>query len=168
MTRWAEQVLVARAAPAAVLEALALDGKSLRASAQQGADESHLLSALSHRLGVVVAQLGVTDKSHELGHLEPLLDALVLDGRVVTADALHTHEGVARQIIEGGGDYLLPVKANQPVLRSDIALVFAHSKELADTISRTQTTDSHGDRIEVRRLRTSTALRGYVAWPGHA
>jgi len=168
VTRWAEHVLAACAAPAAVLEGLALDGKTLRGSAQQGAAQSHLVSALSHRLGVVVAQLGVSDKSHELGHLEPLLDALVLDGRVITADALHTHEDVARAITQRGGDYLLPVKGNQPILRQDIALVFAHAQELADTIGQAQTTDQHGDRIETRRLCASTALEGYLSWPGHA
>lgn len=168
VTRWAEHILAACAAPAAALEALAIDGKTLRGSAGQGAAESHMLSALSHRLGVVVAQLAVADKSHELGHLEPLLDALVLDGRVVTADALHTQREVARTVVARGGDYLLPVKENQPVLRSDIALLFAHAKELADTIGHAQTTDQHGDRIEVRCLSASTALQGYVEWPGHA
>jgi predicted transposase YbfD/YdcC len=168
VTAWAERVLATCRAPAATLEALALDGKTLRGSAGPGAAESHLVSALSHRLGVVVAQLGVADKSHELGHLEPLLDALVLEGRVVTADALHTHAEVALAVTQRGGDYLLPVKDNQRVLRADIALVFAHAAELADTIGRAQTTDAHGDRIEVRRLRASTALQGYVEWPGHA
>lgn len=94
VTGWAEQVLRARAAPA--LDALAIDGKSLRGSSQRGGAADHLVSALSHRLGIVVAQLGVADKSHEVGHLEPLLEALLLEGRVVTADALHTHQGVAR------------------------------------------------------------------------
>jgi predicted transposase YbfD/YdcC len=168
VTGWAERALAACAAPVGALEALALDGKTLRGSAQQGAAESHLLSALSHRLGVVVAQLGVASKSHELGHLEPLLEALVLDGRVVTADALHTHADVAQAVTARGGDYLLPVKENQPVLRSDIALVFAHSKGLADTITKAQTTNCHGGRIETRRLRASTALEGYLEWPGHA
>jgi predicted transposase YbfD/YdcC len=110
----------------------------------------------------------VADKSHELGHLGPPLDALVLEGRVGGDDALHTQEEVARAITQRGGDYLLPVKDNQPVLRQDIALVFAHAKELADTISQVQTTDCHGDRIEVRRLCASTALKGYVEWPAHA
>jgi predicted transposase YbfD/YdcC len=163
---WVEQVLHACAAPA--LDGLALDGKTLRGSARQGAAESHLVSALSHRLGVVVAQLAVADKSHEIGHLEPLLAALVLDGRVVTADALHTQREVAQAIISRGGDYLLPVKENQPALREDIALVFAHRQTLADTITSAQTTDSHGGRITQRRLCTSTALQGYLSWPGHA
>jgi predicted transposase YbfD/YdcC len=114
-----------------------------------------------------MAQLAVADKSHELGHLEPLLEALVLDGRVVTCDALHTHADVARKILDGGGDYLLPVKDNQPTLREDIDLVFAHADKLADTITTAQTTDQHGGRIETRRLQASTALQGYTDFPGH-
>lgn len=168
VTRWAERVLATCAAPAAALEALALDGKTLRGSAQQGAAESHLVSALAHRLGIVVAQLGVADRSHELGHLEPLLDALVLEGRVITADALHTQAEVARAVTSRGGDYLLPVKENQPALRSDIALLFAHREGLAETITQAETTDCHGGRIETRRLSASTALAGYLTWPGHA
>ena len=116
----------------------------------------------------MVAQLGVADKSHELGHLEPLLDALVLEGRVVTCDALHTRVEVAQAVLSRGGDYLLPVKENQPMLREDIALVFAHAEELTDTIQTAQTTDCHGGRVEMRRLSASTALQGYLQWPGHA
>jgi predicted transposase YbfD/YdcC len=166
VTRWAEQVLCVETAPAATLDALAIDGKTLRGSAQQGAAENHLLSALSHRLGLSMAQLAMVDKSHELGHLGPLLEALVLAGRILTCAALHTHVDVAQTILDRGGDYLLPVKANQSSVRQDIALVFAHAAELADTICQAQTTDQHGDRIEVRRLRASTALADYVVWPG--
>ncbi len=167
VTRWSEQVLSACAGTDAALEVLSLDGKSLRGSARQGAAESHLLGAVSQRLGVVVAQLAVLDKSHEAAEIESLLASLVLEGRVVTCDALHTHAAVARAIIAGGGHYLLPVKDNQPVLRQDIALVFAHADELADTMTEAQTTDQHGGRIETRRLRASTALEGYLDWPGH-
>jgi predicted transposase YbfD/YdcC len=167
VSSWVEQVVRAHPAPSAALEGLALDGKSLRGSARQGAPQSHLVSALSHRLGVVMAQLAVADKSHELGHIEPLLAALVLDGRVVTCDALHTHADVARKILDGGGDYLLPVKDNQPILREDIELVFAHAEKLADTITVAQITDQHGSRIETRRLQASTALQGYTDFPGH-
>jgi predicted transposase YbfD/YdcC len=168
VTRWSEQVLAASAGTHDALEALALDGKTLRGSAQQGAAHNHLLGAVSQRLGVVVAQLAVADKSHEAAQIESLLAALVLQGRVVTCDALHTHARVARQIMARGGDYLLPVKDNQPILRQDIALVFRHADRLSDTITEARTTDQHGGRIETRWLRASTALEGYLDWPGHA
>jgi len=168
VTRWAEQVLASCAGTPLALEALSIDGKSLRGSARQGAAESHLLGAVSQRLGLVVAQLAVTDKSHEAGKIESLLAALVLEGRVVTCDALHTHASIAQTILAGGGDYLLPVKDNQPLLRQDIALVFAHADRLSDTITEARTTDQHGGRIETRWLRASTALEGYLDWPGHA
>jgi len=67
----------------------------------------------------------------------------------------------------GGGDYLLPVKDNQSLLREDIALVFAPATTLANTITAAQTTDAHGDHIEPRRLRASTALVGYTDFSGH-
>lgn len=167
VTCWAEQVLASCAGAPLTLEAVSIDGKSLRGSAQQGAAESHLLGAVSQRLGLVIAQLAVTDKSHEAGKIESLLAALVLEGRVVTCDALHTHASVAQTILAGGGDYLLPVKDNQPLLRQDIALVFAHAERLSDTITEARTTDQHGGRIETRWLRASTALEGYLDWPGH-
>jgi len=60
---------------------------------------------------------------------------------MLTADALHTRAEVAQAVLDRGGDYLPPVKENRPALRQDIALVFAHAAELADTIAQAQTTD---------------------------
>jgi predicted transposase YbfD/YdcC len=167
VTCWVEQVLTTCTSTDAAPEVLSLDGKTLRGGARQGATENHLIAAISQRLGLVVTQLAVADKSREAAEIETLLAALVLEGRVVTLDALHTHASVAGTIIAGGGDYLLPVKDNQPVLRQDIALVFRHADRLADTITEAQTTDQHGGRIETRYLRASTALEGYLDWPGH-
>jgi predicted transposase YbfD/YdcC len=165
---WAEAVLVAcPPADATQLEAVALDGKTLRGSQQQGATDAHLLGALSHRLGIVVAQVAVSDHTNEIGQVDELLAALVLEGRVITGDSLLTQREVAQTIIEGGGHYLLPVKDNQPSLRADIALCFTASRWLRETITEARTVDHHGGRIEERSLRASTALCGYLDWPGH-
>ena len=166
--RWAEQVMAAFGTPAGDLEGVAVDGKTLRGSAKQGTAQSHLLSLLAHRLGVVLRQLGVTNKSHELGAVTPLVEGLVLSGLVVTLDALHTRAELAQEIVEAGGDYLMVVKGNQPSLQEDIALVFAEAELLAETITEAVTTDAHGGRIETRQLRAATALSDYLAWPGHA
>jgi predicted transposase YbfD/YdcC len=167
VAQWAEIVLDSCRRKPSALEAVALDGKTLCGSQRQGARDVHLLSALSHRLGVVMAQVAVEDRTTEIGQVNELLAALVLEGRIITADSLLTQREIAQASIDRGGHYVLPVKENQPCLREDIALVFAQPKLLQDTITEARMVAQHGGRIEERRLRASTALLGYADWPGH-
>ena len=164
LRRWAERVLERAAAGA--LEGVALDGKTLRGSKRRGAAGSHLLSALSQRLGVVLGQAAVPDKTNEIGAADDFLLTLVLEGRVVTADALLTQRSLAQTVLAHGGDYLLVVKGNQPQLRWDIETAFADQAGLADTIRAVEEVSQHGGRVETRRLAASTALAGYSDWPG--
>jgi len=97
--RWAESVL--KQLPGK--KALSLDGKTLRSSKKQAAKESHLLSAVSHGLGLTLFQAGVGDKTNEITAAQAVLAALVLQGRVVTVDALLTQREVAQQILGKGG-----------------------------------------------------------------
>ncbi len=94
-----------------------------------------------------------------------VLEALPLKGRLVTADALYCQRELCAQIREAGGDYLLIVKANQRRLYEDIKLLFDEPPE-GEVFQEAEQRDRHGDRHEVRRLRASTALRGYLDWPG--
>ena len=94
-----------------------------------------------------------------------VLAALPLAGRLVTGDALYCQRELCAQIREAGGDYLLIVKANQRRLYEDIELLFAEPPE-GEVFREAEQRDRHGDRHEVRRLWASTALRGYLDWPG--
>ena len=157
-----------------VLEGVAVDGKSLRGSRKQGAQDAHLLSAVSHRLGVVLSQVAVDDKSNEITAMHELLVTLVMNGRLqdrlITGDALLTQQEAARAITEHGGDYLLVVKKNQPNLLRDIQDLFFTADTtpnlLADTTSSAEEVRLHGGRLEERKLESSTALCGYSVWPG--
>ena len=53
-----------------------------------------------------------------------LLKAVVLKGRLVTADAIFCQRDLCQQIVDDGGDYLLVVKDNQPELKAAIEAEF--------------------------------------------
>jgi len=102
--------------------AISVDGKALRRAHDSGEAAPHLLSAILHQEGIVVAQREVGEKTNEIPELPRLLEPLPLPGAVVTADALHTQQDTARYIVETKkADYLFTVKDNQPTLRQDIA-----------------------------------------------
>jgi predicted transposase YbfD/YdcC len=165
---WADSVVGSlSAAPETPAVAVALDGKTLRGSKKQGAPGMHLLSALAHHVGVTLAQYAVDDKTNEITAVETILRQLVLEGRIVTMDALLTQRHVAQTIVDQGGDYVMIVKENQPQLRADIALVFAQPP-WGDTQETAHTVDMGHGRIEQRTLTASAALAGVNAWPGLA
>jgi len=165
---WADSVVGSLpAAPETPGTAVALDGKTLRGSKKQGAPGTHLLSALAHQVGVTLAQHAVDDKTNEITAVETLLHHLVLEGRIVTMDALLTQRHVAQTIVDTGGDYVMIVKENQPRLRADIALVFT-LPPVGDRQETARTRDIGHGRIEQRNITTSEALVGYSDWPGLA
>jgi len=103
LAAWAETALTATPLAKGEKEALAIDGKTVRGAQQQGALDVHLLSVLSQRLGLTLFQQAVADKTNEIGAIQEVLEALVLEGRVVTMDALLCQKEIARTIREKGG-----------------------------------------------------------------
>ncbi len=104
---------------------VAVDGKTLRGVQGQGLPGEHVVSAYAHQAGVVLAQIRTAGKGHELAGAQQVLAQTPLAGRVVTADALLTQREISTRIVAGGGDYLLPVKDNQPALLADLRDVFS-------------------------------------------
>jgi predicted transposase YbfD/YdcC len=110
--------------------------------------------------------LAVDDKTNEIMAIEDLLDVLVLAGRVVTMDALLTQRYIAQTILDWDADYVMVVKDNQPQMLADIALLFQEASVVADTLTAAYTVDAGHGRIERRQLLASSALAGYLRWPG--
>lgn len=84
--------------------AIAIDGKTLRGS--HGADRQaqvHLVAALTHREGAVIAQTKTNAKSNEIPAVQELLSSLPLEGALVTMDAMHTQKETAAAVIEKKG-----------------------------------------------------------------
>jgi len=104
---------------------LALDGKSLRGIHGDEVPGVHLVAAYAHEAQAVVAQMRTEGKGQELAAAKEVLDQVSLEGRLVTGDALLTQRAVSQKVVQGGGDYLLPVKENQPSLRADLEAAFS-------------------------------------------
>jgi len=101
--------------------AVALDGKTLRGSRDGDRPACHLLAAITHESGLVLGQRQVEEKSNEITAAVPLLEEIDVQGKVVTADAMHTQRNLARYIVEEKkADYVFVAKDNQPALREDI------------------------------------------------
>jgi len=110
---------------------LSLDGKTLRGIHGEEIPGVHLVSAYASRAGAVLAQIAAPGKGQELAAAKEILKSVPLPGRVVVADALLTQREVCEQIVAGGGDYLLPVKENQPTLLRDLEAAFSPDKQRA-------------------------------------
>jgi predicted transposase YbfD/YdcC len=165
---WAEALLGEAPGPAEVEDAIAIDGKTLRGSQKQGAPGAHLLSALAHRVGLTLAQQAVDDKTNEIPVALDLLHHIVLEGRIVTMDALLTQRQLAQHIVDARGDYVMIGKENQPQLLDDIQTVFALAPMAGERRTAAATVDLGHGRIEQRWLQTSNVLAGYSDWPGLA
>jgi predicted transposase YbfD/YdcC len=108
---------------------IAVDGKTSRRS--YGRDEKgdkrvalHTVSAWMSDAGLVIGQQKTADKSNEITAIPELLDLLDIRGATVTIDAMGCQTKIASTIVEGGGNYLLAVKDNQPTLHDDIQIAF--------------------------------------------
>jgi predicted transposase YbfD/YdcC len=155
---------------------VAIDGKSLRQSFEHAWDKSgmaHMVSAFVAANHMVFGQVKTVGKGQELDGIQRLLKLLDVQGAVVTIDALGCNKTVVELILEGGGDYLLQVKDNQPTLHEKL-------KNLLDELVlekfagvehdyHVQVDGDHG-RIETRRVWVCWNVKdlGEIAqkWPG--
>jgi len=164
---WAEGVLRALVAVSGnSIDSISLDGKTAKGSKKQGCSTSHFLSAVAHGVGLTLGQCGVDSKTNEIGVVHEVLKSLILEGRVVTMDALLTQRRVAEDILAGGGDYVMIVKENQQKLLDDVKTVFHGPCSHLLKTSSAETVDAGHGRIEERHLTISDELSDYSDWPG--
>ncbi len=107
-----------------LLEAVAMDGKTLCGTLQTHERAVHLLSLLDQRTGCVLSQSRVDAKTNEHKGALELLKTLVLKSRVITGDAMFCQRDLCQEIRDRGGHYFFVVKDNQPTLKESIAAEF--------------------------------------------
>ncbi len=154
---------------------VAIDGKRIRRSfehAWNASTATHLVSAFVSDNATVLSQLAVESKENEIVAIPRLLALLDLQDATVTIDAMGCQKAIAQQIVDGGGDYVLAIKDNQPTLHRAVQV------ELDDMIRSSfagvrhehhQTVDGDHGRVETRDLWTTDQLNWLPVrdeWPG--
>ena len=110
----------------------------------------------------------------ELAVASLLVKHIDWNGKVLTGDALYCQRCLCHARSLAGGDYLFLVKGNQPQLLEDIGLLFAPpepAKRAGEGILRlpeqhAQSAETGHGRLDIRRIRVSSELKGYSDWPG--
>ncbi|MEE4247946.1 MAG: ISAs1 family transposase [Kangiellaceae bacterium] len=149
---------------------IAIDGKTLCGSTWKNEAKSqvHIVNAYSTEEKLTLAQVKVNEKSNEIKAIPELLNALKINGKIITIDAMGTQKKIAEQIIKQNGEYILSLKQNHKNMYDDIAYCFSEelSGNIYDYDEAISIEKNHG-RIEKRKctvIYTVDWLESYKAW----
>ena len=145
-------------------EVVAIDGKTIRNSGKGSERPLHLVSAWAAANGLVLGQVAAEEKSNEITAIPVLIEALALQGCIVTIDAMGCQKEIAKAIVNKGADYLLAIKDNQPTLHREVREYFDAYR--ADTLVDASMTlyeeaDKGHGRLEIRRCFTTTTVNWF-------
>jgi predicted transposase YbfD/YdcC len=150
----------------------AVDGKTLRRShdAKRGLGALHSVSIWASEYGITLGEVATDQKSNEITAIPAVLELVDMTGAIITIDAMGTQKAIAKQIVDGGGDYVLALKANQEKLHDAVIDYVTEQMEnnYANVEVRQHTTKdkAHG-RIEERQyiqMPAPKTLPGFENW----
>ena len=139
-------------------QGVAVDGKERKGAKAGGQKKVHLLAAVTHTPGIVIAQdkVAKAGKANEITHFRPLLAPLPLNDVLITSDAMQANRDNALYLRKAkNAHYLWPILGNQPSLSGTLsALPWENTPVAAATSEITR------GRIETRTVRVLPAPSG--------
>lgn len=124
LSRW-----IASRLPEGQQKPISVDGKVVCGSREGEVAGQHLVSAYCDEAQAVLAQVKVDAKTNEHKAALELLGFLPVRGNIFTGDAMFCQRDLCAAIVEGGGDYVLTAKDNQPSLVIDIQAGLAYQEQ---------------------------------------
>ncbi len=149
-----------------------IDGKSVRGSHNGQSRMAHLVSAWHTKQGLVLAQVKTAAKSNEITAIPELLDALDVQGAIITIDAMGCQRTVVEKIIARQADYIIGVKDNQPLLAQAIERLFDanDANPSATPLEQHTSVDKGHGRVESRACTVASDLQSLaehgLPWAG--
>jgi len=150
---------------------IAIDGKTLRRSHDNANDKPaiHIVSAWACENKMVFGQIATDEKSNEITAIPKLLEMLVLDGSVVTIDAMGCQKKIAEKIIDGGGGYIFSLKGNHGTLHEEVKLFMDDAIANSGDYDYSCDTDGGHGRVEIRNVwycQDVQWIQDLEDWPG--
>lgn len=153
---------------------LSVDGKTARRSHdhKHGLGALHAVTVWASELGLALGQVACAEKSNEITAIPEVLRLVDIKGAIITIDALGTQKAIAKQVIDGGADYVLALKGNQETLHQGVVgyLTEQLDKDFAGVRARRyQTRETGHGRQETRtyfHLPAPKDLPGLEQWEG--
>jgi len=153
-------------------EILAVDGKAIRGTGEKGKANSFLqiLSVYATESGVTLTQKPIErkNKTNEIPVFQNMLDDLNIEGKTITADAMHCQKKTCEKIINKDGEYVFGLKGNQSTLREEVEEFFKDPTNYQYTTV-FKTVEKNGGRLEHRICRVSNNIAwitGVDEWTG--
>lgn len=113
---------------------ISLDGKTLKRSFDRSKSKApiHVVSAWCSENGLCLGQTKTSEKSNEITAIPHLIEALDIEGAVITTDAMGAQKAIANAIVNKKADYVLALKRNHRQFYKDITYSFDRILEASD------------------------------------
>lgn len=111
-------------------ECLNIDGRTDNGSSRKETEYSekvkslNVLNMFSNKYGVCIASEQIEDKTNEIPTIPEILKRTNIKDCIITWDALNTQTKNIEAVIEGKGEYVVPIKANQGNFYQDLVDYF--------------------------------------------
>lgn len=160
LTQWGKQIV-----GLLTQKQLIVDGKQLRGTVEAGSKQAsvQMVSVWAEGERLCLAQSQIASKTNEIKAIPILLQALDIEGSVLTIDAIGCQKAITELIREKKADYIIGLKANQDGLYEQVVEEFERVRtSLPVAVSRDL---GHG-RAEKRSVRVNENLTFIDASPG--
>jgi len=103
---------------------ICVDGKTVCGVGTQEDTKLHMVSAWIREDKITFGQIKTSEKSNEITAIPELLEALEIEGGIVTIDAMGCQKKIAQTIRGKEAHYVLAVKGNQETLLNEVREYF--------------------------------------------
>lgn len=133
---------------------LAVDGKT---NCGARGDKVHLVNVYDTNNGLCLGQENVKEKSNEITAIPELLEALSIEGQIISIDAMGCQKKIAKKITLKKADYFLALKGNQGDLFDNVKVYFNDPEVLKKCDFFESINGGHG-RVEKRQCYATSVI----------